>query len=52
MVVCYLQVRSAYERAKNRLIVADYDGTLTQLQSVPQVSQHSLATAACACSLA
>lgn len=31
------QVRSAYERAKNRLIVADYDGTLTQLQSVPQV---------------
>lgn len=34
-------VRSAYERAKNRLIVADYDGTLTQLQSVPQLATPS-----------
>ncbi len=33
--------RAAYERAKNRLIVADYDGTLTQLQSVPQLATPS-----------
>jgi trehalose 6-phosphate synthase/phosphatase len=33
--------RSAYERARNRLIVADYDGTLTQLQSVPQLATPS-----------
>jgi len=35
------QARSAYERARNRLIVADYDGTLTQLQSVPQLATPS-----------
>jgi trehalose 6-phosphate synthase/phosphatase len=36
------KVRAAYEKSKNRLIVADYDGTLTQLQSVPQVLSESL----------
>lgn len=34
-------VKAAYEQAQNRLIVADYDGTLTQLQSVPQLATPS-----------
>ncbi|KAH8053441.1 hypothetical protein JL722_9675 [Aureococcus anophagefferens] len=31
-------VLSAYSRAKNRLVVTDYDGTLTQIQSLPQLA--------------
>ncbi|KAJ1456055.1 glycosyltransferase family 20-domain-containing protein [Pelagophyceae sp. CCMP2097] len=32
------EVLRAYEKAKTRLIVADYDGTLTQIQSLPQLA--------------
>ncbi|CAN0197313.1 unnamed protein product, partial [Phaeothamnion confervicola] len=32
------QVEEAYRKAKNRLIISDYDGTLTQLQSLPQLA--------------
>ena len=32
------EVLRAYERARARLIVADYDGTLTQIQSLPQLA--------------
>lgn len=33
-----VQVLRAYDNAINRLIVADYDGTLTQIQSLPQLA--------------
>jgi len=33
------KVVSAYEKAKNRLIISDYDGTLTGIQSLPQLAQ-------------
>ncbi|CAM9645716.1 unnamed protein product, partial [Chrysoparadoxa australica] len=32
------QVIHDYKNAKNRLIISDYDGTLTQLQSLPQLA--------------
>ncbi len=32
------QILEAYKRAKNRLIISDYDGTLTTLQSLPQLA--------------
>eukprot|EP00611_Tribonema_gayanum_P004565 TRINITY_DN1376_c0_g1_i1.p1 TRINITY_DN1376_c0_g1~~TRINITY_DN1376_c0_g1_i1.p1 ORF type:complete len:1060 (-),score=283.32 TRINITY_DN1376_c0_g1_i1:298-3147(-) len=32
------EVRHAYAEAKRRLIISDYDGTLTQLQSLPQLA--------------
>lgn len=32
------EVLQAYAQAKNRLIISDYDGTLTQLQSLPQLA--------------
>ncbi|CAN0403209.1 unnamed protein product, partial [Hapterophycus canaliculatus] len=32
------QVLEAYKKAKNRLIISDYDGTLTTLQSLPQLA--------------
>mmetsp|Transcript_10631 Transcript_10631/g.40041 ORF Transcript_10631/g.40041 Transcript_10631/m.40041 type:complete len:1009 (-) Transcript_10631:187-3213(-) len=34
-------VLEAYKRAKKRLIVSDYDGTLTTLQSLPQLATPS-----------
>lgn len=34
-------VLRAYQSSKNRLIVSDYDGTLTQLQSLPQLASPS-----------
>jgi len=33
------KVVNAYERARNRLIVCDYDGTLTKIQTLPQLAQ-------------
>jgi len=33
------RVVSAYEKAKNRLIISDYDGTLTKIQTLPQLAQ-------------
>ena len=33
-----LQVVKAYERAKNRLIISDYDGTLMRIQTLPQLA--------------
>ena len=38
-------VLRAYEAAKHRLIVADYDGTLTQRQSLPQLATPAPAVA-------
>lgn len=32
------EVTAAYRAAKNRLIICDYDGTLVQLQSLPQLA--------------
>ncbi|CAM9261656.1 unnamed protein product [Ectocarpus sp. 13 AM-2016] len=32
------EVLEAYKKAKNRLIISDYDGTLTTLQSLPQLA--------------
>lgn len=32
------QVLEAYKKARNRLIISDYDGTLTTLQSLPQLA--------------
>ena len=33
------KVVNSYERAKNRLIISDYDGTLTKIQTLPQLAQ-------------
>lgn len=33
------KVVTAYERAKKRLIISDYDGTLTKVQTLPQLAQ-------------
>lgn len=33
-----MQVLAAYKNARNRLIISDYDGTLTTLQSLPQLA--------------
>ncbi|CAN0369712.1 unnamed protein product, partial [Discosporangium mesarthrocarpum] len=32
------EVLEAYKKARNRLIISDYDGTLTTLQSLPQLA--------------
>ncbi|CAN0508811.1 unnamed protein product, partial [Laminaria digitata] len=32
------QILDAYKNARNRLIISDYDGTLTTLQSLPQLA--------------
>jgi len=38
------EVLYSYERSKKRLIVVDYDGTLTQIQSLPQLATPSTFT--------